>query len=120
MSGYIARAIICTFKSWCLATLKEHLNLYHVFENGVEYYKRVRWTKKGTLVYTAGTTDFASGLAGAPSLIFHVASDTDEITPAAENVAVPAPYALMVTIPADDILMRSVGAISEFADLVAK
>ena len=35
-----------------------------------------------------------------PSLIFHVSSDTDEITPAAENVAAPAPYALIVTMPA--------------------
>lgn len=53
-----------TFKAWALASLKEHLNMYHVFENGVEHYKRVRWSMKGVLTLTAGATDFASGVAG--------------------------------------------------------
>lgn len=53
-----------TFKAWSLASFKEHLNLYHVYEDGVEYYKRVRWSMKGVLTLTAGATDFASGVAG--------------------------------------------------------
>lgn len=53
-----------TFSAWSLLSLRDHLLLYHVFENGGEYFKRVRWSKKGALTYTAGTTDFASGVAG--------------------------------------------------------
>lgn len=54
-----------TYKAWGLVSFREHLNLYHTIENGTEYYKRVRWTKKGVLSYSAGTTDFESGTAGA-------------------------------------------------------
>jgi len=57
-----------TYKAWALASLRDHLCLYHTVENGAEHYKRVRWTKKGALVYSAGTTDFDSGTAGAIDL----------------------------------------------------
>jgi hypothetical protein len=53
-----------TFSSWSLLSMRDHLLMYHVFENGGEYFKRVRWSKKGALTYVAGTTDFASGVAG--------------------------------------------------------
>mgnify|MGYP001612418384 CR=1 FL=1 len=54
-----------TYKAWAISGFREHLNLYHTIENGTEFSKRVRWAKKGTLVLSAGTTDFASGTAGA-------------------------------------------------------
>lgn len=53
-----------TYNAYALNALKDHLCLYHVWENGTEYGKRVQWTKKGALTYSAGTTDFASGTAG--------------------------------------------------------
>lgn len=53
-----------TFSAWSLLSMRDHLLMYHVFENGSEFYKRVRWSKKGALTYAAGTTDFASGVAG--------------------------------------------------------
>lgn len=53
-----------TYSSWALLSMRDHLLMYHVFENGGEYFKRVRWSKKGALTYSAGTTDFASGVAG--------------------------------------------------------
>lgn len=53
-----------TYKAWALASLREHLCLYHTVEDGAEYFKRVRWTNKGLLTYSAGTTDFDSGTAG--------------------------------------------------------
>jgi hypothetical protein len=57
-----------TLNAWSIQALKEHLCLYHVFENAAEYPKRVQWSKKGTLAYSAGTTDFYSGTAGAIDL----------------------------------------------------
>jgi len=53
-----------TYSAWSLLSMRDHLLLYHTFENGSEFYKRVRWSKKGVLTYTAATTDFASGVAG--------------------------------------------------------
>lgn len=53
-----------TYSAWSLLSMRDHLLMYHVFENGGEYFKRVRWSKKGALTYIAGTTDFASGVAG--------------------------------------------------------
>lgn len=53
-----------TFTAWSVLSMRDHLLIYHVLENGTEYYKRVRWSKKGALTYSAGTTDFASGVAG--------------------------------------------------------
>ena len=57
-----------TLNAYGLAALKDHLCLYHVWENGTEYGKRVQWTKKGALTYSAATTDFYSGTAGAIDL----------------------------------------------------
>ena len=57
-----------TLNAYALGALKDHLCLYHVWENGTEYGKRVQWTKKGALTYSAGTTDFWSGTAGAIDL----------------------------------------------------
>lgn len=57
-----------TYKAWTVAAFKEHLNLYHVIENGNEHPYRVQWSKKGILTYSAGTTDWASGTAGAIDL----------------------------------------------------
>lgn len=54
-----------TYSAFSILSLRDHLIMYHVFENGSEKYKRVQWSKKGALTYTAGTTDFASGVAGA-------------------------------------------------------
>ena len=54
-----------TYSAFSVQALNDHLCLYHVFANGVEYYKRVMWSIKGGLTYSAGTTDFASGTAGA-------------------------------------------------------
>lgn len=55
-----------TYKAYCIGALGEHLNLYHVSENGTEYYKRVRWTTKGIM---PATTAFGTGLAGAIDLV---------------------------------------------------
>lgn len=57
-----------TFNAWCVQGLNAFVNLYHVFENGTEFYKRVRWSAQAPLTYIAGTTDFASGLAGAQDI----------------------------------------------------
>lgn len=57
-----------TLLAWCVGALKEHLCLYHVFDNATEHPKRVQWTKKGVLTYSAATTDFGSGTAGAIDL----------------------------------------------------
>lgn len=57
-----------TFNAWCLGALNGFLNLYHVFENQVEFYKRVRWSAQAPLTYSAGTTDFSSGVAGAQDI----------------------------------------------------
>lgn len=57
-----------TFNAWGLLAINGFLNLYHTFENQTEYYKRVRWSAQGPLVYSAGTTDFASGVAGAQDI----------------------------------------------------
>src|SRR6185436_5002488 len=54
-----------TYTAWALLSMRDHLLLYHTIEDGTEYYKRARWSKKGLLTYSAGTTDFASGVAGA-------------------------------------------------------
>jgi hypothetical protein len=54
-----------TYKAISIAPFHEHLCLYHTIENGTEFYKRIRWTKKGTLALSAGTTDFATGTYGA-------------------------------------------------------
>ena len=59
---------VTTYKAYTLASFYDHLNLYRTIESGTNYYKRVRWTKKGVLTYTAATTDFASGTAGAIDL----------------------------------------------------
>lgn len=56
-----------TYKAWGITSYYDHLNLYHTIENGTEEYKRVRWTKKGTLSLTA-SGDFDSGTAGAADL----------------------------------------------------
>lgn len=53
-----------TYSAWSLLSMRDHLLLYHTIENGTEFFKRVRWSKKGALTYAAGTTDFASGVAG--------------------------------------------------------
>lgn len=53
-----------TYSAWALLSMRDHLLIYHTIENGTEFYKRVRWSKKGVLTYAAGTTDFASGVAG--------------------------------------------------------
>ena len=58
-----------TYNAYALAGFREHLCLYHTIENGSEHAQRVRWTKKGTLTYSAGTTDFDSGTAGAIDLV---------------------------------------------------
>lgn len=57
-----------TYKAWSLASLKDHLCLYHTVEGATEFFKRVRWTIKGPLTLSAGTTDFDSGTAGAIDL----------------------------------------------------
>lgn len=57
-----------TYQAWALVSLKDHLCLYHLIENGNEHYKRVSWTIKGPLTLSAGTTDFDSGTAGAIDL----------------------------------------------------
>jgi hypothetical protein len=58
-----------TFNGWGLLALNPGvLNLYHTFENGIEYFKRVRWSAQAPLTYSAGTTDFSSGIAGAQDL----------------------------------------------------
>lgn len=57
-----------TYMAWSLVSLKDHLCLYHLFENGAEHYKRVAWSIKGPLTLSAGTTDFDSGTAGAIDL----------------------------------------------------
>ncbi len=57
-----------TYKAWSVVSLKDHLCLYHTFENVVENFKRVQWTIKGPLTLSAGTTDFDSGTAGAIDL----------------------------------------------------
>jgi len=57
-----------TFNAWCLQGLNGYLNLYHTFENGAEFFKRVRWSSQAPLSYTAGTQDFSSGVAGAQDL----------------------------------------------------
>lgn len=57
-----------TFNAWCLQGLNGFLNLYHTFENGTEYYKRVRWSAQAPLTYAAGTADFSSGVAGAQDI----------------------------------------------------
>lgn len=56
-----------TYKAWGLLSVAEHLCLYHTIEDGTEYYKRVRWSKKGILTPT-GTDDFNSGTYGALDL----------------------------------------------------
>jgi hypothetical protein len=76
-----------TYKAWCIQPLKEHLNLYHVFENGTEYSKRVQWTKKSPLTYSAGTTDFSSGTAGAIDLP-DVEGEIKTAVPLGGNIAV--------------------------------
>ena len=58
-----------TYKAYSLSSVRDHLCLYHVFENGSEYFKRVMWSKKGVLTYSAGSTDFGSGVAGAIDLM---------------------------------------------------
>lgn len=57
-----------TYKAWSLVSLKDHLVLYHTFENATENFKRVQWSIKGPLTLSAGTTDFDSGTAGAIDL----------------------------------------------------
>lgn len=57
-----------TYTAYAVAALNDHLCLYHVFANGDEFYKRVMWSIKGALTLVAGTTDFASGLAGAQDI----------------------------------------------------
>lgn len=57
-----------TYKAWSLASLKDHLCLYHTFVGPTEKFKRVQWTIKGPLTLSAGTTDFDSGTAGAIDL----------------------------------------------------
>ena len=57
-----------TYKALSMASFRDHLNLYNVSENGTQYYKRVRWTKKGILTLAAGATDWNSGVAGAIDL----------------------------------------------------
>ncbi len=57
-----------TYKAWSLVSLKDHLCLYHTVEGLAEKFKRVRWTIKGPLTLSAGTTDFDSGTAGAIDL----------------------------------------------------
>lgn len=57
-----------TYKAWALQSIRDHLCLYHTIEGGTEFPNRVRWTKKGMLNLGAGTTDFASGVAGAIDL----------------------------------------------------
>lgn len=57
-----------TYQAWSLVSLKDHLCLYHVIENGAENFKRVAWSLKGPLTLSAGTTDFDSGTAGAIDL----------------------------------------------------
>jgi len=54
-----------TYKAVAISPFYDHLCLYNTIENGSQFYKRVRWSKKGQLVYSAGSTDFASGTYGA-------------------------------------------------------
>ena len=56
-----------TYSAWGINSLADHLCIYHVFENGTEFSKRVQWTKKGALSPT-GTDDFVAGTAGAQDL----------------------------------------------------
>lgn len=54
-----------TFKAWTLQSIRDHLCLYHVIEDGTEVPNRVQWSKKGVLDLSPGVGDFASGVAGA-------------------------------------------------------
>lgn len=76
-----------TLLAWGIQGLKEHLCLYHVFDNGTEYPKRIQWTKKSPLTYSAATTDFGSGTAGAIDLP-DVEGEIQCAVPLSGNVAV--------------------------------
>ena len=56
-----------TYTAWSINALADHLCIYHVYENGTEFFKRVQWTKKGALS-PSGTDDFIAGTAGAQDL----------------------------------------------------
>jgi len=51
-----------SYKAYALESYSNHLNLYRVYEGGIDCFKRVRWTKAGALAHTA--SDWTTGYSG--------------------------------------------------------